>query len=60
LATSGVSGSIVMTTSACSATSRGLAQGVAPAAAISAGTLLRVCTNSRWPAAIRWPPSVRP
>ena len=51
--TSGVSGTMVKTTSAARATSAGLAQVTAPAAVISAGTLLRVFTCTVWPALTR-------
>src|SRR6185369_2549516 len=51
--TSGVSGTIVKTTSAARATSAALAQRRADVAAIASGTRLRVWTKSWWPASAR-------
>ncbi len=59
-ATSGVSGSMVTTSSAASATARGLAAGRAPFSSSSAGTGLRACTTSRWPPSRSRPAMGRP
>jgi hypothetical protein len=52
-ATSGVSGTIVMTTSARSATSLPLAHAVPPASVSADGTPERLCRNSSWPPLMR-------
>ena len=51
----GVSGTMMMTMSARSATPRALVHGVALLATMLSGILPSVKTNSWWPALIRWP-----
>ena len=58
--TSGVSGTMVMTTSAFSATSVAVAQAVMPSACMSAGTPDRLVRNSSWPALRRFSAMGRP
>jgi len=50
-----VSGTIVMTTSAASATSLAVRHASPPFAVSSSGTPERLCSHSSWPPSMRWP-----
>src|SRR5688572_3844234 len=58
--TCGVSGTIVMITSAASATCLQLAQALAPWSSSACGSGARSCRNSVWPPVMRWPAIGRP
>src|SRR5271165_72151 len=58
--TFGVSGTMVMMTSAARATSLAPAQGIAPGSSSACGGALRLSMNSVWPPASRWPAMGRP